>query len=74
MDMEPKLEFTPEFEQEIRNELRRGMFQTAIFLTIRQMRDTYNLSLRNYHRSYAVAQAILQKRFPEYYPQMRLFI
>ncbi|HQM53081.1 MAG TPA: hypothetical protein PLI86_08195, partial [bacterium] len=49
--MEPRLEFTPELEQEIRNELRRGMFQTAIFLTIRQMRDTYNLSLRNYHRS-----------------------
>ena len=73
-DMEPRLEFSPELEKEIRNELRRGMFQTAIFLTIRQMRDTYNLSLRNYHRSYAVAQAILQKRFPEYYPQMRLFV
>ena len=72
--MELELEFTPELEQEIRNELRRGMFQTAIFLTIRQMRDTYNLSLRNHHRSYAVARAILQRRFPEFYPQMRLFI
>lgn len=72
--MELKLDFSPELEQEIRGELRRGMFQTAIFLTIRQLRNTYNLSLRNYHRSYAVAQAILEKRFPEYFPQMRLFI
>ena len=73
MAMDLKLDFTPELEQEIRNELRRGMFQTAIFLTIKHMKSSYNLSLKNYHRSYSVAQAILEKRFPEYFPQLRLF-
>lgn len=71
--MELKLDFTPELEQEIRTELQRGMFQTAIFLTIRQLKSKYNLSLRNYHRTYSVAREILQSRFPEFFPQMRLF-
>jgi hypothetical protein len=72
--MELKLDFPPDVEQEIRNELRKGMFQTAIFLTIKQLKSKYNLSLKNYHRSYAVAQEILQRRFPEFFPQLRLFI
>ncbi|MCX6340674.1 MAG: hypothetical protein NTX71_12270 [Candidatus Aureabacteria bacterium] len=71
--MELKLTFSPETEEEIRTELRKGMFQTAIFLTIKQMKSTYHLSLKNHQRSYTVAKAILQKQFPDFFPQMRLF-
>jgi len=71
--MELKLPFSPEIEEEIKAELRRGMFQTAIFLTIKQMKSTYHLSLKNHQRSYAVARAILQRQFPDFFPQMRLF-
>ncbi|MDD5556075.1 MAG: hypothetical protein PHN82_02370 [bacterium] len=72
--MELKLDFPPELEQEIRRELQREMFQTAIFLTIRQLRQDYNLSLKNSRRSYMVAREILRRRFPEFFPQMTLFM
>jgi len=71
--MELKLRFPPAARREIRNELRRGMFQTAIFLTIRQMNTAHNLDLRNYRQSYALAQQILHRNFPKFFPQGELF-
>ena len=73
--MELKIDFPMEIQKEIRNELQKGMFQTAIFLTIKQLKDSYNLKLRNcnHMKHYTLAKSVLQKKFPEYFPQMRLF-
>lgn len=71
-DMKLGLDFPPALEREIRCELRRGMFQTAIFLTIRQLKDTYDLSLKNYRQSYSLAREILVGKFPDIFPRMRL--
>ncbi|MCX6357775.1 MAG: hypothetical protein NT045_07895 [Candidatus Aureabacteria bacterium] len=71
--MELKINFTPSVEREIRKELLKGMFQTATFITIREMKHAYNLTLKNHHKSYATARSILERQFPEFFPQMRLF-
>lgn len=72
--MELKIEFSPEIQQDIRNHLRIGMFQTAVFITIEQLKEQYDLTLPSYNcmKVYALAKSILREQFPEFFPQMRL--
>ncbi len=72
--MQLQIDFSPEIQQEIREKLENGMLQTAVFLTIKQLKDRYDLSLPDYNcmKVYTIAKSILRKKFPEFFPQMRL--
>ena len=72
--MELTIELDPELRGEIERHLRNGMMQTALYLTIKQLKEQYDLRLPHYNcmRMYALAKAVLRKKFPEFFPQMRL--